>query len=218
MKTTIIFDLDGTLIDSRADLAAAVNTMLNHFNYQSYPLDTICSFVGDGIVKLVERSIDGTDIQLEPALKVMKDAYTKDVCVHTKLYDGVETGLQRLREAGIPIAIATNKIIDCTESILEKLDIAHYFDHIIGDGSGFERKPSPDGLTHILRETGAEASSSWMVGDHHTDIISGRNAGLKTVFLAYGIGDAMGEEYDKEFDNFGHTVDFLIKTHNETTD
>jgi len=213
MKSTIIFDLDGTLIDSRKDLAAAINVMLKSFGEQPLELETICGFVGNGVGKLVERSIAGTPISFDQALETMQASYTENVCVHTTLYPGVEAGLKRLEAAGIPLAVATNKVIDCTELILNKLQVSDYFTHIVGDGSGFALKPNPECLNYIIKDTDSDASRSWMVGDHHTDLISGRNAGLKTVFLTYGIGDAMGEEYDMEFDTFDHMVDFFLDSH-----
>ena len=127
----IVFDLDGTLADTRGDLANAVNVMRRHFDLDKLSLETIVSYVGDGATKLVERSLADTEIALADGLAVMLEAYRQDICVDTVVYPGCLDFLEALKEQGTKLAVLTNKPLEMTLEIVKLLKIDHLFNPII---------------------------------------------------------------------------------------
>lgn len=212
MDFCMIFDLDGTLIDSRADLTTGVNLMRKHYGLDPLTLDTVTSYVGNGTRLLCERSIAGTDIDVEEALPMMKRFYQEHLLDQTSLYDGVEEGLKQLHKLGIPLAVVTNKPKPPTQAILDNLNVTSLFTHIIGSGQEFELKPAPDALNHVIKSTGTIASKSLMVGDNYTDLESGRRAGMRNVYCNYGFGRTNGENYEFAVDTFMELVEKISDT------
>lgn len=206
----LIFDLDGTLIDSRADLAAGVNHMREHYGLSPLSLETASSYVGDGVRKLVERSLQGADVDLDEALRINKEFYLSHLTVHTYLYNGVQDGLQQLAEAGHKLALLTNKPGDPSRAILQHFGLDHLFTSIIGGGDVASLKPEPDGLLKCLDETKTDASNAWMVGDHYTDLAVAQNAGVKSAFVQYGFGEERGIEPDAYFASFQELVGYFV--------
>ncbi len=211
MDFCMIFDLDGTLIDSRADLTTGVNLMRKHYGLEPLTIETVTTYVGNGTRKLCERSIAGTDIDIEEALPMMKGFYQEHLLDQTALYEGVEEGLKQLHELGIPMAVVTNKPKPPTIAILENLHVADLFTHIIGSGQEFELKPAPDALNHVIESTGTNAAKSLMVGDNYTDLESGRRAGMRNVYCNYGFGRTNGESYEFAVDSFRELVEIISK-------
>jgi len=205
----IIFDLDGTLIDSRADLAAGINHMREYFGLEPLPLKTVGSYVGNGVRLLVERSLQGADIDFEEALQINKDYYCSHLTVHTTLYDGVAEGIPRLVAAGHKLALLTNKPGDPSREILKHFGLDGYFDSIVGGGDIEKLKPEPDGVFHCMEAAAMERSSAWMVGDHYTDLAVAENAGIKSAFARYGFGEERGHEASVYFASFGDLVEFF---------
>ncbi len=212
MKFCVIYDLDGTLIDSRGDLTAAINAMRSSYGLPPISLNKVTSFIGNGARKLVARAIAGHNIDLDEALTRNKQFYATHKTIHTILYPGVKQCLKTIQQAGIPQAVVTNKHHEAVEEILEHFDILQYFHYVIGGGSGFPLKPAPDALRHIVDKSGCSAAASWMVGDHYTDLQAGREAGLKRCHAAYGFGNIKDESFDLEVDNLADFASAILQS------
>jgi 2-phosphoglycolate phosphatase len=185
----IVFDLDGTLIDSRKDIVAAVrHTLASH--ELSAPEDdaVIVSFVGDGARALLARCarLDGGDPRIEALLTTFLDYYTAHACDNTVLMPGARQALTEL--AGTPLALLTNKPRRTTETVLAALDLTDTFSLIVADGDLPRRKPDPEPLLVIARTLGIHPRELVMVGDASQDIECGRRAGARTVAVAGGMG------------------------------
>ena len=188
----IVFDLDGTLADTRGDLANAVNVMRRHFDLVELSLETIVSYVGDGATKLVERSLEDTGIALADGLAVMLEAYRQDICVKTSLYPGCLSFLGSLKEQGVKLAVLTNKPLEMTLEILKLLQIDHLFNPIISPENAACHKPEIGGMLKCLKENNISAEKTLMVGDHHTDLRVAANAGVDSAFFTAGMGRTDG--------------------------
>ncbi|MBO0722858.1 MAG: phosphoglycolate phosphatase [Blastocatellia bacterium] len=180
----LLFDLDGTLVDSRADLANAINLMLAELGRASLPDARIISFVGEGAPLLVERALRSTQEtapqkwEIESALQVFARHYRAHLLDRTTIYPEVEETLERL--AAIAKAIVTNKPYEWTVALLDGLGLSKYFAAILGGDSLPERKPSPQMLLEAAHRCSAEPSLSMMIGDTRVDVAAGKAAGMKT--------------------------------------
>lgn len=184
----LIFDLDGTLIDSKLDLALAVDATLVEMGRAQLPHEKIYSFIGQGAPSLIARSLGegATDEDCRLALEFFIRYYSAHKLDNTKLYPGVREGLDAL--AGMPMAVLTNKPVRVSRSILQGLDIATFFRAVYG-GNSFERKkPDPMGVEMILTEFGAAAAQVMLVGDSEVDVQTARNAGTWACGVTYGLG------------------------------
>lgn len=189
MNAVVAFDMDGTLIDSAADIGAAVNRMRVSFGLAPLPRESVVRMVGNGARVLVARALaDTPGADLDEAFRRYRREYDTHLIDETRLYPGVPDGLEALRAAGFRLAIYTNKPYKSTCFILKGLGVDAFFPVVVGADSGFPLKPEPDALYHILKETGTDAAMSWMVGDNWTDIDSGRAAGVRTAYCTYGYG------------------------------
>jgi phosphoglycolate phosphatase len=189
----VIFDLDGTLIDSRLDLVHSVNATLRHIGRSELSEDLIASCVGDGAPTLIRRVL-GPDAGDEELVRVGLEyflAYYKEHKLdHTKLYDGVKEALTAIRNSsnGVPrkMAVLSNKPVNPSRGIVEALGLGEFFAAIYGGNSFATKKPDPEGARTILREVGCTAEQSLLVGDSGVDVATGRNAGLWTCGVTYG--------------------------------
>ncbi len=189
MSSVVAFDMDGTLIDSAADIGAAVNRMRVSFGLAPLPRESVVRMVGSGARVLVARALaDTPGADLDEAFRRYRHEYDTHLIVETRLYPGVQDTLEALKSAGFRLAVFTNKPSVSTQFILKGLGIDAFFPAVVGADSGFPLKPEPDALYHILKETGTDAAGSWMVGDNWTDIDSGRAAGFRTAYCAWGYG------------------------------
>jgi phosphoglycolate phosphatase len=213
MKFCIIYDLDGTLIDSRGDLTAAINYMRGTYGLDELPIETVTSFIGNGARKLVERAIAGHDIDLDEALHRNKEFYAAHKTIKTILYPGVADGLAQLHAAGIPQAVVTNKHQEAVGEILQHLGVLQYFEHIIGGGGDFPLKPEADSLLHVVEQTASRVDDSWMVGDHYTDLLAGKRAGMRCCHASYGFGDIKDEVFDLEVAQFATFAQFIMENY-----
>ena len=189
----LVFDLDGTLIDSRADLCSSVNAMLRHLNRQPLPDAVIASYIGDGVGLLVRRALgDPSDgAFFEAALAYFLDYYREHKLDSTYVYPGVFEALDRLRieAAGAPrrMAVLTNKPIVPSQAICDALGLSPYFFRIYGGNSFATKKPDPEGLETLIREAGAAPEETLMIGDTNVDILTARNAGAWSIGCSYGL-------------------------------
>lgn len=184
----IVFDLDGTLIDSAPDLASAVNAMLLKLAPGCAPLREaeVRSFVGDGARTLMQRSLAARSLglPLERALQVFLEEYRGRMLQATRLYPGAREALDALRRAHT-LALLTNKLGEMSRAILQGLGVADRFARICG-GDEVPKKPDPAGLLQLVAELGAAPSETAMVGDSANDVHTGRAAGTRTVGVTYG--------------------------------
>jgi len=206
----VIFDLDGTLIDSRADLAAGINHMRAQFGLAPLAVETIGGYVGDGVRKLVERSLQGAEVDLGEALEMNQDYYFSHLVVHTTLYPGVEEGIRKLADAGHKLALLSNKQGTSCRAILRHFGLDGFFCAIVGGGDVAHLKPEPDGVFLCLENAEIGASSTWMAGDHYTDLAVAKNAGVKSAFVRYGFGEERGYEPDLYFDSFSELASHFV--------
>jgi phosphoglycolate phosphatase len=187
----LIFDLDGTLIDSRLDLIHSVNAMLRHLGRTDLPGDVIASYVGDGAPTLIRRALgDPRDESvIKAGLEHFLTYYRAHKLDHTHVYDGIKDMLTMLHNSnGIrrQMAVLSNKPVIPSRAIVEALGLAGFFTHIYGGNSFSTKKPDPKGAQTILKETRMRPEETLMVGDSSVDVITGRNAGLWTCGVTYG--------------------------------
>jgi len=194
-RQVLIFDLDGTLIDSRQDLATGINLMRRHYGLGPLRVETVVGFVGEGVRNLVSRSLQGAPgaVDLEAAVRLNSEYYRQHIHDETTLYPGVREGLDRLAAAGHALALLSNKPGAASREILRHFEIEALFAGIIGGDSGAPLKPNPEAVFVILRAVGGERADTWMVGDNHTDIAAAHRAGIHSIFVNYGMG-ALGPE------------------------
>lgn len=202
MTEAIVFDLDGTLIDSMADIALSVNRMRDSFGLAPLELPEIAAMTGNGAVMLTTRALKGTGCDVDEGVRRMKDFYNASPVVSTTLYPGVKEGLEKMRAAGIHLAVVTNKPTGPAMKILETLEVANLFDRLWGGDSGVPLKPDPTALLAFQQEWKAAKERCWMAGDHYTDLGAGRQAGFKRAFCKWGYGEVREESFDREFNTF----------------
>ena len=184
----LIFDLDGTLIDSKQDLIRSVNAMLAETGREPLHEDTVSSYIGHGAPRLVARALGNgaTEEECGQALKFFLAHYDEHKLDSTRAYPGVAEGLKELRE--FPMAVLTNKPVRASLKILEGLGLAKYFRVVYGGNSFETKKPDPLGARKILEELNAAPAAALMVGDSEVDVQTARNAGTLAAAVNYGFG------------------------------
>jgi phosphoglycolate phosphatase len=186
----LIFDLDGTLIDSKRDLMHSVNAMLQEMGRQKLPEETISGYIGHGAPLLVARALGGNATQEEHqrALKFFLAYYEEHKMDTTCAYPGVAETLAQLQRKNLPMAVLTNKPARISVRILDAMGLTRYFRAIYGGNSFETKKPDPLGANTILGELGAEPQSAMVIGDSEVDIQTARNAGTLAAAVNYGFG------------------------------
>jgi phosphoglycolate phosphatase len=187
----LIFDLDGTLIDSRLDLVHSVNAMLRHFGRPELPDEVVASYVGDGAPVLVRRALgDPKDEKfLKAALDYFLAYYKVHKLDHTRVYEGIQDSLTALHGAnglGRKMAVLSNKPVHPSRAIVEALGMSHFFMHVYGGNSFPTKKPDPQGARALLKETRTQPQEAVIIGDSSVDVLTGRNAGMRTCGVTYG--------------------------------
>jgi phosphoglycolate phosphatase len=201
MTDGIIFDLDGTLVDTRADLALAVNLTRAELGLPTLPEAQVVAYVGEGMLSLLTRALPEAPHLLEQALPVYQRQYSAHLLDHACLYPGVASALARFNRLGLPLMVVTNKHRAFTDPILEGLGLSRFMATVVGGGDCHGLKPDPAPLVLALERAGCAAAGSWMVGDHFTDLEAGRRAGLQRCFCRYGFGDPHGETWELAVDD-----------------
>ena len=194
----LIFDLDGTLIDSRLDLVHSVNATLRHMKRPELPDDVIASYVGDGAPALIGRALGseaGDEKLVRSGLEYFLTYYREHKLDHTHVYAGIQEALATLQNSpngdshhGQPrkMAVLTNKPVNPSRAIVEALGLGKFFGRVYGGNSFATKKPDPEGAQTILREMATEPKHTLIVGDSGVDILTGRNAGTWTCGVTYG--------------------------------
>jgi phosphoglycolate phosphatase len=183
----VLFDLDGTLVDSAPDIAAALNAALAELGQPTHPLDVVTSYVGDGAAKLVQRAVaPASDVDPQELLARFKAHYAANVCVRTRVYPGVVELLERLAAAGTKLAVLTNKPGDLSRPLLRALGLDRFFADIIGDGDGFPRKPAPEAALHLFARYAITPAEAILVGDGIPDMRLARAAGCRVAAVTWG--------------------------------
>jgi phosphoglycolate phosphatase len=210
----IIFDLDGTLIDSKLDLIHSVNAMLGEMKRPQLAAETISGYIGHGAPQLVARALGGTasEEELRHALQFFLGYYEEHKMDNTCAYPGVPETLARLRH--IPLAVLTNKPERISVRILKSLGLAKHFRAIYGGNSFASKKPDPFGANKILQELGLDAREALIVGDSEVDVQTARNAGTRAAAVTYGFGvhDRTAYPADIYLDQFADLAD-VVRNH-----
>ena len=222
-KQLLIFDFDGTLIDSVPDLADATNAMLTTLGKDTYPIETIRNWIGNGSRMLVERALVGdvtvpegalTKAEADHAEQIFFEAYTKIGGSKTVAYPDVDSGLKQLHAAGYTLALVTNKPIRFVPKILQTFGWQDLFSEVMGGDSLSTKKPDPAPLLHVCTQLGITPDQAIMIGDSRNDILAGQNANMDTLGLSYGYnyGQDIRELGPTEaFDNFADLVAWIMK-------
>lgn len=185
----LIFDLDGTLADTRADLAEAVNNALQRLELPPLSMERICEYVGDGVQTLLSRALgpEHHDV-IDKGVRFFREYYGVHLLDHTRLYPGVRETLEHFN--GKRKTIVTNKPLDFTLRILKGLEINSHFELVLGGDSTVERKPHPEPARRVLSSTGIASQQAAVIGDSPADIEMARNAGIFSVGVTYGLRPA----------------------------
>lgn len=188
-RTLIVFDLDGTIIDSRLDLAESTNEMLASYGAGPLATEAVTAMVGDGAKMLVARALrvaaPGAD--LATALDRFREIYDRRLLVHTRPYDGIPEVL-RAAAARAALAVLTNKPEAPARRLLDAFGLTTRFAHVVGGDSGFPRKPDPAGLLHVILDIGTTPQRTLVVGDSNVDAETARNAQASFCAAEYGFG------------------------------
>ena len=190
----VVFDLDGTLIDSRRDLADATNALIAELGGKPLTVDAVAAMVGEGAAVLVRRALTaaGLDPQTPGALERFLAHYGERLTVHTRPYDGLIEALTVLRSEGRALAVLTNKPGRPSREILERLELAPFFSQMIGGDTAAGRKPDPAGLLTIVERANVAPSATVMVGDSPVDAETASRAGTVLCIARYGFGAPAG--------------------------
>jgi phosphoglycolate phosphatase len=185
----LVFDLDGTLVNSTLDLANSVNAARVYMGMEPLPVPTVASYVGNGVSVLIRKAMgpeaDGETIDL--AQTYFLSWYREHILDNTLPYPGVIEGLDEAHKAGHKMAVLTNKPERFSKALLAGLGMDKYFFRIYGGNTFPDKKPNPFGLRKLMQEAGAQPETTWMIGDSSVDIQTARNAGVRCVGVTYGI-------------------------------
>jgi len=184
----LIFDLDGTLVDSELDLAISVNAVLGQMGKEQLSTERIASYVGQGVTVLVNRVLGAgaSEEEVERGVAMFLEFYRQHMLDHTLPYPGVREALDGLRS--MKMAVLTNKPVRFSRDMLAGLGLAPYFMRVYGGNSFENKKPDPVGVFKLMSEAGVPPTQTLMIGDSISDVLAGRNAGVWTCGVSYGFG------------------------------
>jgi phosphoglycolate phosphatase len=206
----ILFDLDGTLVDSATDIANAFNYSIGLHGIPPVSRAEIEAMLGEGMTLIMKKFDELKELGVDPgAVRThFREHYLAHIAVYSAPYPGVEDTLQRLRN--FKKAVLSNKLEVFTVKTLKQLRLLHYFDLVVGGDSGPERKPSPQAILSVLSKLGVPADETLMVGDTAYDIEAGRGAGVKTAAVTYGYGSSgFADGADFTMDTFPELIDIV---------
>lgn len=187
---SVTIDLDGTLLDTVPDLAAAANAMLREMGRPEYPVETIAGFIGRGIPKLVARCLPDLDeAAVEQAQVIFRRHYAIENGRRSTLFPGVLEGLRAFRAAGLPLAVITNKAAAFTEPLLVATNLGIWFNFAVSGDSLAHKKPHPAQLLHACQRLGTVPAENLHIGDSHHDAVAARAAGCPVFIVPYGYNE-----------------------------
>jgi phosphoglycolate phosphatase len=186
VRPVLIFDLDGTLVDSKKDLTSSVNYIRQEFDLPALTEEAIGRFIGNGALMLIRRALGSkaTETNVQFALQTFLTYYRAHMLDTTCLYPGVRETLDRLGDC--KLAVLTNKPVHFSCAMLDGLGIYKHFASVYGGNSFDHKKPDPVGVYQILSDTEGDRERTWIVGDSAVDVLTGRNASIKTCGVTYG--------------------------------
>ena len=188
----LIFDLDGTLVDSRLDLSNSINAMLRHFGKPLLPNEVIASYIGDGAPMLVRRSLGDPDDEayVQQALQFFLLYYREHKLDNTYVYAGIKESLDAIRASrngdAVHMAVLSNKPVVPSRAIVDALGLSDYFFQVYGGNSFHTKKPDPTGVQALLNEAGTRPEQAVIIGDSDIDVLTARNSGIYSLGVNYG--------------------------------
>jgi phosphoglycolate phosphatase len=204
VRSVLIFDLDGTLVDSKKDLTASVNHIRRQFDLPILTEDEIARFIGNGALMLIQRALGhkATEENVQAGLQMFLSYYRAHMLDCTTLYPGVRETLDRLTDCRL--AVLTNKPVHFSCAMLDGLGIYKHFAAVYGGNSFDQKKPDPVGIYQILSDTKGHREKTWMIGDSAVDVLTGRNAGVSTCGVTYGYATETFKDVPPDYliDNF----------------
>jgi phosphoglycolate phosphatase len=204
VRPVLIFDLDGTLVDSKKDLTASVNHVRQQFDLPILTEDEIARFIGNGALMLIRRALGhkATEENVQTGLQMFLSYYRSHMLDCTTLYPGVRETLDRLMDCRL--AVLTNKPVHFSCAMLDGLGIYKHFTAVYGGNSFDQKKPDPVGIYQILSDTKGHREKTWMIGDSAVDVLTGRNAGVSTCGVTYGYATETFKDVPPDYliDNF----------------
>ena len=210
----LIFDLDGTLIDSKLDLAHSVNATRAYMEMLPLDHELIYSYVGNGAPVLIRRALStqASEADVARALDFFIRHYAQHCLDYTVLYPGVQDALSRLRSAGMSLAVLTNKPVRISNQILNGLGVGDHFFRVYGGNSFDRKKPDPVGIEALIVESGLSRERTMMIGDSSVDILTARNAGVWACGVTYGFQPETLKETppDMLVDDLGQFTDHML--------
>jgi len=199
VRSVLIFDLDGTLVDSKKDLTASVNHIRHQFDLPILTEQKIARFIGDGALMLIRRALGpkATEVNVQAGLQMFLSFYRAHMLDYTTLYPGVRETLDRLTDC--KLAVLTNKPVHFSCAMLAGLGIYKHFAAVYGGNSFDHKKPDPVGVFQILTDTKGSRERTWMIGDSSVDVLTGRNASIKTCGVTYGYATETFKDVPPDF-------------------
>ena len=185
MIRAVVFDLDGTLLNTLEDLMDSCNYAIGKYGYNKITLEETRSFIGNGIKKLIERSLKGDLRYLEECFEAFKEYYYDHCNIHTKSYEGIDSLIDYLISKEIKIGVVSNKRYD-TLNLLVHSHFKDKFKHIIGDGEGLKRKPDPETIVEMAKRLDVNINELCYIGDSNVDVETVINTGCRGLFVDYG--------------------------------
>ena len=197
MIKTVIFDLDGTLLNTLEDLKEAANFALSEFGYPKRSLEEIRGFVGNGVRKLIERAVPEACENIDECLCIFKKNYYENMCNNTVPYNGILKILKDLQDNGIKIGVVSNKFDSAVKELCKKY-FGNLVDIAVGQSDDVPKKPAPEGVFKVMKELGAEKISTVYIGDSEVDVQTAKNSGLPCIGVTWGFrnkNDLQGADY-----------------------
>ena len=207
MIKAVIFDLDGTLLNTLEDLKEATNFALCKFGYPERTLNEVRCFVGNGVKKLIERAVPENCKNIDECLEIFKKNYSENMCNHTKPYDGILKILEELHKDGVKIGVVSNKFDSAVKDLCKKY-FGDLIDCAIGQNDDVPKKPAPNGVLKAMKELGADKNSTIYAGDSDVDVQTAKNAQLPCIGVTWGFRTI---EYLKGADFIANQPEDIIK-------
>lgn len=197
MIKTVIFDLDGTLLNTLEDLKDAANFALSEFGYPKRSLEEIRCFVGNGVRKLIERAVPEACENIDECLCIFKKNYSENMCNNTVPYNGILKILKDLQDNGVKIGVVSNKFDSAVKELCKKY-FGNLVDIAVGQSDDVSKKPAPEGVFKVMKELGADKNSTVYIGDSEVDVQTAKNSGLPCIGVTWGFrnkNDLQGADY-----------------------